>query len=89
MNKRLATVLVAMSSLGLSGTVLAQNSSTFNGNVVSGEDGSPVIGATVKVAGTSKVAVTDINGNFAINAPAGAKLEISYVGMNPMSVKAG
>ena len=48
-----------------------------------------MIGASIKVVGTNTGTVTDIDGNFSLNAPAGAKLEISYIGMNSTSVKAG
>ena len=63
--------------------------SQISGHVTSSEDGSPVIGASIKVAGTNTGTVTDIDGNFALNAPAGAKLEITYIGMQSKSVKAG
>lgn len=47
----------------------------------------PIIGATVKVQGTNLVTVTDIDGNFEINAPKGAVLEISYIGYVTQLVK--
>ena len=68
------------------GMALAQTQ--VSGKVTSAEDGEPVIGASIKVVGTKTGAVTDINGNFSLNAPAGAKLEISYIGMNSQTVKA-
>ena len=70
-------------------TSMAFAQSQISGKVTSSEDGSPVIGASIKVAGTNTGTVTDIDGNFSLNAPAGAKLEISYIGMNSTSVKAG
>ena len=69
------------------GTAMAQTQ--VSGKVTSSEDGQPVVGATIKVVGTNQGAITDINGNFSINAPAGAKLEVSYVGMTSQTVKAG
>lgn len=48
----------------------------------------PLIGATVKVAGTSTGSVTDFDGNFTINCEPGATLEISYVGCQTKTVKA-
>lgn len=59
-----------------------------SGKVTSAEDGTPVIGATVKVAGTNTGTVTDIDGNFSLSVPAGAKLEVSYVGMTSKTVAA-
>ena len=44
------------------------------------EQGEPVIGASVIVEGTTHGTVTDFDGNFVLNAPQGAKLDISYVG---------
>lgn len=49
--------------------------------------GDPIIGATVRVEGKSTVTVTNINGEFQIQAPAGATLNITYIGMTPQSVK--
>ena len=84
MEKRLMTFIACLFlSLGMA---LAQTQ--VSGKVTSAEDGEPVIGASIKVVGTKTGAVTDINGNFSLNAPAGAKLEISYIGMNSQTVKA-
>ena len=80
--------MTVVAGLALS-TSMAFAQSQISGHVTSSEDGSPVIGASIKVAGTNTGTVTDIDGNFSLNAPAGAKLEISYIGMNSTSVKAG
>ena len=56
--------------------------------VVTDEHNEPVIGATIKVDGTKTGAVTDIDGNFSIEAGKGATLSISYIGYNTMQVKA-
>lgn len=42
--------------------------------------GEPIIGATVRAAGQQGGAVTDIDGNFTLNVPAGTTLSISYIG---------
>ena len=85
MEKRLMTVAAAIAV----STSMAFAQSQISGKVTSAEDGSPVIGASIKVAGTNTGTVTDIDGNFSLNAPANAKLEISYIGMSPTIVKAG
>ncbi len=85
MEKNFMTVVAG---LALS-TSMAFAQSRISGHVTSSEDGSSVIGASIKVAGTNTGTVTDIDGNFSLNAPAGAKLEITYIGMNSTSVKAG
>lgn len=70
------------------GMALAQ--SRVSGKVTSAEDGHPVVGATVKVVGQKNTGtVTDVDGNFTLNVPAGAKIEISYIGMLSKTVKAG
>lgn len=58
---------------------LAQNPKTFRGVVVD-ETGEPIIGATVKIAGTTAGTITDLDGNFTVNVPEGGQLEISFVG---------
>jgi len=53
------------------------------GNVrgtVSDATGEPIIGASVKVVGTTRGAVTDLNGAFTVAASGNDRLEISYVG---------
>ncbi len=51
-------------------------------------NGEAVIGATIKVKGSTVGAVTDIDGNFTIEAPIGAELEISSIGYTKQIVKA-
>lgn len=86
MEKRLMTLAAGV--LLSTGVALAQ--SRISGKVVSSEDGEPVIGASVKVVGSKTAgAVTDIDGNFSISAPAGTTLEITYIGMEKKTVKAG
>ena len=53
---------------------------------VNDESGEPIIGATVKVAGTQTGAVTDFNGQFSVNAPSNATLNVSYVGYVPQKI---
>ena len=84
MNKRLSTILA--SQLLVAGVVFAQ--SQFTGKVVSQDDGEPVIGATVRVAGTSVGTVTDADGNFSLSVPAGQKeLKVSCIGMDDKTVR--
>ncbi len=53
---------------------------------VTDANGEPIIGATVRQAGTNNATVTDVDGNFTINAPRGAKLEVTYVGFLSQAV---
>jgi len=50
--------------------------------VVLDEKGLPVIGANVIIPGTNIGVATDLNGRFMLEAPANAKLRISYLGYN-------
>ncbi len=56
---------------------------------VNDESGEPVIGASVKVAGTNTGAITDVNGKFSVNAASNAQLIISYVGYVTQRVNVG
>lgn len=59
----------------------------LRGNVISSEDQSPLIGATVMVKGSSSGTVTDVDGNFTLSVPKpGTILVISYMGMTPKEV---
>ena len=76
MKKRLSLVLLCMVA-----TIAAWAQTVITGTVVSAADGEPIIGASVKVKGTNKGAVTDLDGKFKINTEAGKTLVISYVAM--------
>ena len=84
MEKRLMTFIACLFlSIGMA---LAQTQ--VSGTVTSSEDGSPVIGASIKVVGTNTGTVTDVDGKFSLNVAQGAKLEVSYIGMHPKTVNA-
>jgi TonB-linked SusC/RagA family outer membrane protein len=75
---RKTMILLCLLFVGIS-WAFAQTKIT--GTVVSSDDGQPIIGATVLVKGTSTGTVTNIEGSFSINVPAGKVLVFSYVGM--------
>ncbi|MDE6842907.1 MAG: TonB-dependent receptor plug domain-containing protein, partial [Muribaculaceae bacterium] len=60
---------------------------TASGQVVEQSD-EPLIGATVKVKGTSTGTATDIDGRFTLKCKAGSILQIQYLGYTPKEVKA-
>ena len=66
---------------------MAQNT-LYSGTVVD-VTGEPVIGASVMEKGTSRGAVTDIDGNFNFKGNAGARLVISYIGYATQEVAGG
>ena len=84
-----------MLSLGISGgltvcpvtanAAVTQQTIKVKGQVVD-QDGEPLIGATVRVKGASSGSVTDIDGNFQIDAASNATLVISYVGYKDREV---
>ena len=55
---------------------------------VKDNNGDPIIGATISVVGSNELAVSDINGQFSINAPKGARIKVSYLGFVDREVKA-
>ena len=82
--------ILTLMTLCLIMTVSAWAQTTVSGVVISSEDGLPIAGASVKVLGTSKGVVTDVNGKYSISVPSeGSRLEISYVGMISRIVKSG
>ena len=74
-----------------SGNKVQQNSNTskkeIKGRVVD-IAGEPLPGVSVKVKGTNNATVTDIDGNYSINANGNDVLEFSYVGFASKEVKA-
>lgn len=71
-----------------SSLVIAANAQTVKvtGQVVDDKN-EPVIGAYVKVKGSNKGAVTDIDGNYTIDADKNATLVVTYVGMAEQEIK--
>ena len=66
----------------------AQNQ-TVKGTVVD-ENGEPVIGASVVIAGKQgQGVITDLDGNYTIQAPKGSKVTISYIGYITQTVVPG
>lgn len=73
--------------LFLSASAFAQQV-VVKGNVVD-ETGEPVIGASVKVVGGTLGTVTDIDGNFTLNADKKSTIEVTYIGYEPVKMQAG
>lgn len=66
-----------------------QQSHKITGHVVD-ETGEPMIGVTVKLKGTQSATVTDLDGNFVLNAATkGGQIELSYVGYKVKTVPVG
>ena len=67
---------------------LAMAQTKVTGTVVTYEDNEPIIGATVQVVGETNIGtITDYDGKFVLDVPAGRKtLRITYIGMEPLDV---
>ncbi len=81
---RIFTLLVAL----LIAVVTQAQNVKFSGQVVD-VDGEPIIGASVMEKGTSRGAISDLDGNFSFNGSEGAKLVVSYVGYVSKEVAGG
>jgi TonB-linked SusC/RagA family outer membrane protein len=57
-----------------------QESGLISGKVLSADDLQPLPGATVSVKGTNRVVITDLDGNFSLQAATGDLLIISFIG---------
>lgn len=58
----------------------------ISGQVIDAELNEPVIGASVRVKDTQRSVFTDIDGRFAIEAPPGSTLVVSYVGYDTQEI---
>lgn len=82
---RLLATLCLLLSVGVA---LAQNAISVEG-VVKDESGDPLIGATVREAGSQNATVTDADGKFRLDGVRkGATLRFSYVGMKDVAMQA-
>ena len=78
--------VAAASAWSNTGVAAAPDDQVISGTVEDAEG--PMIGATVKVAGTNNGTVTDFNGEFKLKCKPGDMLEVSYVGYTTKTVKA-
>lgn len=85
---RIVALLVVALLCGLAGQTVSAQDFSATGKVV-GSNEEPLIGATVKVAGTAQGTVTDYEGNFVLKCQSGSLLDISYIGYDSQQVRAG
>lgn len=75
--KKYLLILLSAFSLCLS----AQNTATLTGKIISGSDSEPLIGASVKVKGTTNGTISDLDGNYSLsNIPDNATIVFSMIG---------
>ncbi len=82
MQRRRLLLALLLCALGLTG--FAQNAIK---GTVKDKTGEPLIGVSVTY-GNGQGTVTDIDGNFSVNAPAGSNIKFSYVGYTTQTLKA-
>ena len=83
-----------LKSLCLGAAMVCSVSATAQNQAVKGtvvdENGEPVIGASVVIAGKQgQGVITDLDGNYTIQAPKGSKVTISYIGYITQTVVPG
>ncbi len=84
MKKKLLSLLALLTL----SSVLAIAQTKISGVVISQEDGEPIIGASVKLAGSKTGAITDIDGKFSLTSTsANPVITVSYIGMLPKTLK--
>ena len=66
-------------------TGVQQDKVTVKGSVTDSK-GEPIIGANVLEKGTTNGVITNLDGEFVLNAPSNATLVISYIGYEPVTV---
>ena len=81
--KRIKTMLTATALLVT--TSLWAQQKNYSGTVLDAH-GEPIIGATVKVPGSSTGVITDLDGHFTITVNPGTQLEVSYIGMQTQTL---
>ncbi|WP_372773883.1 SusC/RagA family TonB-linked outer membrane protein [Mangrovibacterium sp.] len=59
---------------------------TINGQVNSKDDGQPLPGVSVVIKGTLKGTITDMDGNFTLQAPSNGTLQLSFIGMKSQEI---
>ena len=87
MKKYIKTLAFGL-ALTCAAPAMAQTGNVVQGTIVD-ENGEPVIGATVRLEGTNKAAVTDLEGNYKIEVPAKSKLTVSYIGYKNITTTGG
>jgi len=66
--------------------VSAQQNLSVSGVVTDAGDGSPLLGVSVLLKGTTTGTITDFNGKYLVNAPKGSTLVFTYIGMERQEV---
>lgn len=79
---------LATSSTAGTNLAVQQQDQKLKGQVIDATTGEPVIGVNVLVKGSTNGTITDIDGKYELNAPAGAILQISFIGYKTVEIAA-
>lgn len=71
---------------GVATVTYTQQQTKAVSGVVTDSSGEPIIGANVLVKGTTNGTITDLDGNFTLEVPAGAILQFSYIGFDTQEI---
>lgn len=93
MRKQLFSVMLCLGAVGgmatlpspVRASITQSQTIKVKGQVVD-EKGEPLIGATIKVKNSKDGVVTDLDGNFSVDAPANGTLVVSYIGYKDREV---
>ena len=66
--------------------VSAQQNLSVSGVVTDSGDGSPLVGVSILVKGTTTGTISDVNGKYILSAPQGSKLVFTYIGMGKLEI---
>jgi TonB-linked SusC/RagA family outer membrane protein len=83
------TLLIVLGLLYFGTMATHAQNQQISGTVVSGEDDFPLPGVNIRVSGTTRGTITDIDGTFTIQAAPSETLVFSYIGFMNQEVQVG
>ncbi len=90
LKKNVKFLLYGLFLLLFLGPVSIAQQRTVTGMVTASDDGSPLVGVTVVIQGTTTGTITDANGKYSITVPGGgAVLQFSFVGYTTQTIPVG
>src|ERR1035437_9396466 len=80
--------IIFLSVLLLFGVYLvsAQQNLSVSGVVTDASDGSPLVGVSVMLKGTTSGTITDLNGKYSLNASKGSTIIFTFIGMEKQEI---
>ena len=75
--------------LGIFSSLIVSAQTRITGKVIGADDKQPVIGASVRIRGTTVGTVTDASGNFSITAKPADIISVSYLGYQSNDITVG